>query len=299
MSSNMLIQKTCQFCGREFTAKTTVTKYCSQKCGNDGYRRTKRAESKKSKKLSANSTDIDEIRLRKIKNKPMLTISDAALLFGVTRPTIYSYINNKQLKVIKMGCKTFLRQDEIISQFYANNPPETKLIPNLPTTPKVYAISEIKNKYNVKETWIYKMIKQHKIPKQIDKGKSFYSKSLIDKIFATKAPNPNIAEWYSVEQIKDKYGMTTVAIYSFVSDHNIPRKRDGRKTYYSKDHFDKAKGADIKIDDINYYTIDEAKAKYNLSRDSFYAIIKRHNIPKVKDGRRVLISRLALDEHLK
>jgi hypothetical protein len=38
MSSNILIKRVCQYCGNEFSAKTTVTRYCSHVCNNKAYK---------------------------------------------------------------------------------------------------------------------------------------------------------------------------------------------------------------------------------------------------------------------
>ena len=44
MSSKIEVQRICQYCEQEFTARTTVTKYCSHKCGQRAYKARKRAE---------------------------------------------------------------------------------------------------------------------------------------------------------------------------------------------------------------------------------------------------------------
>lgn len=41
MSSNIRLQKTCQHCGNRFTAKTTVTKFCSDTCAKWAYKQRK------------------------------------------------------------------------------------------------------------------------------------------------------------------------------------------------------------------------------------------------------------------
>ena len=38
MSSNIAIQRICQHCGKEFTARTTVTQYCSDDCAKRAYK---------------------------------------------------------------------------------------------------------------------------------------------------------------------------------------------------------------------------------------------------------------------
>ena len=38
MSSNIRLEKTCQHCGKKFTAKTTVTQFCSDNCAKRAYK---------------------------------------------------------------------------------------------------------------------------------------------------------------------------------------------------------------------------------------------------------------------
>ena len=64
----------------------------------------------------------------------------------------------------------------------------------------------------------------------------------MDAYFAKKAPNPDITEWYSTQEMQEKFGMTLSAIYCFVSKNAIPKKKEGIMVYYSKKHVDIAKG---------------------------------------------------------
>ena len=91
--------------------------------------------------------------------------------------------------------------------------------------------------------------------------------------------------------------MSITAVYSFVFDRNIPKKKVKGKSYYSTQHVEEAKGV-IEATAPSYYTVKEAMAKYGLTRDQLYHYTKQHNIPKVKQGRNILISQRELDEAL-
>jgi len=43
MSSNIKVQRICNNCGNEFTAKTTTTLYCSRSCYSAAYKAKQRA----------------------------------------------------------------------------------------------------------------------------------------------------------------------------------------------------------------------------------------------------------------
>lgn len=81
--------------------------------------------------------------------------------------------------------------------------------------------------------------------------------------------------------------MTLTAVYNFVSDHNIPRKKVKGKSYYSTKHVEAAKGVLDKTAP-SYYTVREAMEKFGLTRDQLYQYTKRYNVPKLKQGRKSL-----------
>lgn len=79
-----------------------------------------------------------------------------------------------------------------------------------------YTRAEIREKFEVKDSWIYKVVAENNVPKTILRGKAYFSKSHLDRLFSARKVNPEITEWYSVEDIQEKYGMTLSAIYTLV-----------------------------------------------------------------------------------
>ncbi|WP_431218056.1 hypothetical protein ACQ86N_02235 [Puia sp. P3] len=43
MSSNIRLKRVCEHCGKVFTAKTTVTKFCSDECAKKNYKLRQKA----------------------------------------------------------------------------------------------------------------------------------------------------------------------------------------------------------------------------------------------------------------
>jgi len=160
-----------------------------------------------------------------------------------------------------------------------------------------YTTAEVKDKYHVNESWIFAVAKKNNIPWTFNRGKTYWSKKHIDAYFAKKAPNPDITEWYTTQEMQEKFGMTLSAIYCFVSKNAIPKKKEGIMVYYSKKHVDIAKGI-AAPEEPQYYTVAEAMEKFNLTRDQLYHYAKYHNIPKVKKGKYTLISKPELDKLL-
>ena len=295
MSSNLKIKRICAWCGKEFIAQKTTTACCSKQCANALYKKRKRDEAIKTNNQSIEKK-IEEKPITIIKDKPFLTITETAIYLGVTRPTIYGYIKRGELKVIRLGFKYFLKKEDIDKLF--NTPIEF----HTPTKEKApitdfYTTSEVKGKYHVNESWIFVIAKKHNIPRTFNRGKTYWSKKHIDAYFAKKAPDPDITEWYSTQEMQEKFGMTLSAIYTFAYKNAIPKKKEGIMVYYSKKHVNIAKGI-AKPEETMYYTVAEAMEKFNLTRDQLYHYVKWHHISKIKKGKYTFINRTELDKLL-
>ena len=293
MSSNLKIKRICAWCGKDFIAQKTTTSCCSKQCANALYKKRKRDEAIKVNNQIVEKK-IEEKPIERIKDKPFLTITETALYLGVTRPTVYGYIKRGELNVIRLGCKYLLKKEDIDKLF--NTPIEF----HTPTKEKApityfYTTAEVKEKYHVNESWIFVIAKKHNIPRAFNRGKTYWSKKHIDAYFAKKAPNPDITEWYSTQDMQDKFGMTLSAIYNFASKNAIPKKKEGIMVYYSKKHVDIAKGIS-QPEETLYYTVAEAMEKFNLTRDQLYHYVKWHHISKVKKGKYTFINRAELDK---
>jgi excisionase family DNA binding protein len=91
MSSTIRIQRICQQCGNEFTAKTTVTQTCSAKCRKAAYKSRKRGE--KIEQSNRETLRIKVQPLDHLKSKPFLTVQELALLLNCSKRTAYRLIN--------------------------------------------------------------------------------------------------------------------------------------------------------------------------------------------------------------
>lgn len=116
MSSNIRITKVCEYCGKEFTAKTTVTQYCSQPCASKAYKRRKM----KGKVEEAHRKTKEQLalELEMIKAKEFLTVRDVAKLLNCSRPTVYTYIKEGRLEATNLGeRKTLIKRESVDKLF--------------------------------------------------------------------------------------------------------------------------------------------------------------------------------------
>src|SRR5690554_4887431 len=80
MSSNIHVQRICQHCGTEFTARTTTTAYCSHRCNSAAYKQ--KIRSVKVQKSNAETRQIKTKPIEVLKAKEFLTVTEVSKLIG-------------------------------------------------------------------------------------------------------------------------------------------------------------------------------------------------------------------------
>ena len=295
-TSKTKIKKVCEYCGTVFYAQKLTTRFCSHRCNNLAYK--ERVRQKRIQEVETKvQTVISEQPISDFKDKEYLSFKEAATLLGLSKQAIYKMVYTGKLQAFRISSRlSFIRKGDIDRMLEARPYEQRHPKDTIPIT-DFYTTAEVKEKFNVAESWIFAIAKKNNIPRTFNRGKTYWSKKHMDAYFAKKAPNPDITEWYSSQEMQDKFGMTLSAIYTFVSKNAIPKKKEGIMVYYSKKHVDIAKGVAAPAEP-KYYTVPEAMEKFNLTRDQLYHYAKYHNIPKVKKGKYTLISKAELDKLL-
>ena len=96
MSSNIKIQRICQHCGNEFTARTTTTLYCSHRCNSAAYKAKQRAG-----KVEQSNKETQRIKsqpIEELKAKEFLSVTQVSKLIGCSRQNVYNLNNTVKLK---------------------------------------------------------------------------------------------------------------------------------------------------------------------------------------------------------
>lgn len=170
MSSNIRVQRICQHCGTEFTAKTTVTKYCGDTCAKRAYKARKKAE-----KLQQSNKETIEIKrkpIEDIKAKEFLTAQDAATLLGFSLRTVYRLIDKGTLQAFNLGER--LTRIKRSSLYQLLEQPLSKPIQVREfNIEDYYYLGEIQQKFNIAEKTLYELLKRENIPK-VQKGNYCY-----------------------------------------------------------------------------------------------------------------------------
>ena len=180
MSSNIKVQRICQHCGTEFTARTTVTKYCSHRCGSAANKALKRAE-----KVQKSNTETKQIKtkpIEELKAKEFLTVREVARLLNCSVRSAYYYIESGTIKAVNLGQRiTRVKRSEIDKLFEQPQPEQPKPEIKQFDITDCYTINEVLEKYSISETALHNLIKRESIPK-IKKGwYAYVPKPIIDK----------------------------------------------------------------------------------------------------------------------
>lgn len=180
MSSNIEVQRICKHCGAEFTARTTVTKYCGDNCAKRAYKARI-----KDKKVQKSNDETGRLRARPIevvKAKEFLSVRDVSVLLGCSVRTVYNLIDNGTLKAKKLSERiTRIRKcdlNELMKQPEPLNQKEEKVDYGISDC---YTLTEVLARYSISESGLQYLIRSKSIPK-IKQGRNAYvPKIIIDK----------------------------------------------------------------------------------------------------------------------
>lgn len=112
MSSNIRVQRVCQHCNKEFTARTTVTRYCSEQCSKRAYKA--RMRDKKINKSRAETFLIKSLPIEMVKAKEYLTVGDVSVLLSCSKRTVYRLIEDGSIKAVNLAQRmTRIKRSEI------------------------------------------------------------------------------------------------------------------------------------------------------------------------------------------
>ena len=101
MSSNIQVQRICQHCDKEFTARTTVTKFCTTDCAKKAYKVRMRVEKIKASNQETQSIIVKPIE--ELKAKEFLTVRETAKLLNCSVRTAYRLIEKGNIKAVNLS----------------------------------------------------------------------------------------------------------------------------------------------------------------------------------------------------
>lgn len=105
-----------------------------------------------------------------------------------------------------------------------------------------------------------------------------------------------ITEFYTTNEIKEKYGVSEGWIFKIGKEKNIPKIFHHGKTYWSKQHVEKHFAKHIENNGIvEWYSVPEMMEKFNMTSSAVYCFVSKFDIPKKKVKREVFYSKQHVD----
>lgn len=166
MSTNIQVQRICLYCGNDFTAKTTTTKYCSHKCNSRHYKQKVKGD-----KIEASNSETKKVRTLKIdevKAKEFLTIPELSILLGCSLRTAYRLVNNGTINSVNLAERmTRVKRSDIDVLLHKPQQNELSKAAQEPALniSDCYTLKEVQEKYKVSEGALQQLINRNKIPK--------------------------------------------------------------------------------------------------------------------------------------
>ena len=291
----MDIKKRCQWCGEPFIAHKMTTLYCSKLCIDRAYK-AKEKEKIKEEKLNELSSTFPIVE--SIGQKPFMTPREAAKLLGIGKTTMYRYMAQGIIKVFRTPARTIVRRSDLEALF-DNAPAYVKRVNKKhKVDSETYTMRDIMEKYNITKKCAMRRIDKYDIPKIYEGRNVSYSKALVDKYFAELADEINMDDYYTPDQMMNKFNMSRSAVVSYALRHKIPRINRHHQVYYSKIHVDSLKGLCDGIDPL-FYTYQEIKDKYAFTKDQISYYVHTYHIERKKQGNYTLVHREDFDRVIK
>lgn len=304
-TSILKINKICEWCGSAFEAQKISTRYCSHKCGSRANKDRKRRE-RKQKAEDAVRQAVAQREIDEVKDLEYLSVKQAATLLNFSRDGVYKLIKRGTLKAhrISKRCTVILKKE--IDNMLANATIDPSAVA-APTTQdkefdsitEFYTTQEVMEIFGISNSWLFKVGKQRNIHKIFHHGKTLWNKKQCQSAFGDKNTNDvaHITEWYTTDEICEKFGITKTRVYGMAYDSQIPKKKEKGVTYYSKLHVDVARGV-AEPEKTLWYTLQEAREVFSITSDQLKWYRSRYNITTKKEGNTVYLSRSEMDSIL-
>ncbi len=243
-TSNIRIRKTCKWCGSEFDAQKTSTQFCCKRCAEHAYKERKRQE-RKQKAERDDKTDVHEGNIKNLDGLNYLSVAEVAKLLNVTSRAVYYLIYRGTLKAYQLSGKwTVIKRADIDAMIesrpYERKPKASSLATdeNGEAITEFYTTKEIIEKFGVSNSWVFAQAKRHNIPKVYHRGKTLWSKTHCDRVFASKPEPPKDEDWISYSDVRAEYNLTHDQIHNYVKYHGLRRKKVGKYTYILRSEID-------------------------------------------------------------
>ena len=241
----MYYQKTCEQCGKQFSAQKSSTRFCSKYCADAAYKVKLR---NMNNSLLLKSLDSEKKRghcdMRDIMSPRLL-----AEYIGGRLPTIYRYLAEGHFPSLRIRGRTIIRKLDV-DKLFDQAPPyrkrealhiaegEKPKTASKTVTIEIQYISakEVAERYNLSPSGAYKVLQESGITVVSHRNKQFYPLSEVEALFRKResSSHPEIKEWYTVADIQEKYGFQIMRFRRNLS--TLLRMADGKMSWMQSEN---------------------------------------------------------------
>ncbi|KAA8484939.1 excisionase family DNA binding protein [Arcticibacter tournemirensis] len=255
MSSNIRVNKVCEYCGKDYEARTTTTRYCSSKCNSRAYKALKRGA--KIEEVKKQVQNIRSFPLAEINARQLLTVKQACVFTGMGKNTINYWINSGKLPSCNLGIRQtrILRED--LERFFKSS---VHMVPQkekqktamvILDRDNAYTISEICVKFGVSMSFLRNFCKVNNIEKQAVGRETLIAKTVIDELLKNHIDNKPLIneeiqherifdpdECYSIKEVEAIFGLSPSNVYGILLKNRIEKQRYGKSVLVRKRDID-------------------------------------------------------------
>lgn len=225
-----------------------------------------------------------------LSGKPCLSISEAALFLGVSRPTIYKRIESGDIHPIRYSARTVrIPMDELTASLPQ---PEKEAV----DYSRLITLEAAMAKYKASKTDIYRKLAKRGVKSRRIGFVTYLPADTLDDIFGQEGALDE-SVWVAAEVLAEKHGLSRKYVNDFALKHGISRKKAGSKLYVSVAEWNEVRFSHG--EDGDYMSGKEAKAFYHVGGERFYEAVNAAGVRKYRNGRDVLYCRKDLDRLFK
>lgn len=185
MSSNFTVNRICEQCGNVFSAKTTVTRFCSKVCNSkNGKLRTRNLKIAPVDKIIRKV--LDE-QTKNVNSVEFMTVKNAAKLLGASDKMIYRLISSGKLHAVNLSKRKTLVSRKDIDRLFELPVIITQENKCRPPLSDCYNMGQAQGMFNISEKALFEIIKRNQIQKFQEGKFTYVAKSELNKIFNLNA----------------------------------------------------------------------------------------------------------------
>jgi len=227
-----------------------------------------------------------------------VSISKAARILGVSRPTIYSKVKSGELKAVRISSNTIrIPISELEARPVKYSPAPRTIHDIRDAKARMMTRDQAIAKYGITQSWFYKKTKEAGIKAMRFGRLAYYPKDAIRNLFY-KETYPDVEEWTTSEELAALTGHTRKYICDLARQFDVPRIRTGKSQLISKkDWNDKV----VDLPDLkkNWLTVEQAKKLYHIGQSRFYDEVNANQLERRRHGREVFFRKADLDRLFK